>query len=1422
MTDLKKLAMYCREYVGLISGYSRLGQSKRVKLPLEVLDASPIFINEPGFNYENITLPLNLDIDLTILDDVFEEEKEDSNHKEEVDKIIERQKYARDLDEIYRKFETSSYTKQVHLKFGRVTFKGLPLVEAADSDDQSKTGLQLKEEEQYLFSVPISIIFYDSGGQRRYTLSVDDSKVSTNADFLGNYLEKAQRDEIFKFISRSEIDGLADIPLDSGYVDELWSKIKYLLSQSGALNISNTPDLENTLVILLPRVNYFLVQDLLGIIDKAEEEDLLNTSLGAWVEDSDMDIIREIDDSGNNELFFPFPYDNSQLQVLGLLENKAAVVEGPPGTGKSQTIANILCHMAATEKKVLFVSQKDQAIRGVKDKLKSLDIDFLFGYIPDRFSRLHNEDDEKDSAANLLKGISQSEIKEEEDINTKEPLSDIHSRKFVFDNEVDKERDYYSKYIKYQQLNKYEFGRITNKITLHWYQGILQQTNDLKELQSELSRLETEKESLKDRRMHTENKIVINQNKFSELSSEFFKSTAYSWIDKESVLLRSLSYKEVDEIIDDVLDCFETSAKDRDTNLLSRNLRNIRLSKAINKEASSLPKEIYETLKDAIFSEGSKSERYMRLKKISEYFNEKKDLEVENKILNQELEKLDEKDKSVYERIKLIQVKIKKINASLQQDGLDEHSMNRLNLLFDEEGQIIFDLIAERSSLNMFLEEFELLRPNKVNEIIKEEKKRYNRLISKYLQNRRIQRISKLNRDRNFRSTRESVARMLKKTKRAYKTFDNLKSNPFNFEVMSDIVPIWMMSLDDASRILPLVANMFDYVIIDEASQCNISYVLPVMYRARHTVLFGDTLQMRDTTTAFKSNEKLKAIADKYEIPDDLQIKAVEDSVKSVMEIAELSGFQTRYLKYHYRSPRELIGFSNQNFYKPIGRNLEVINDDVHVTDEGRVLTNYVITPNLNDETSEKTNISEAHFIRDKLLPELLNNPKTKDRSIAILTFFNEQAELLRKVIPDKNIKVSVIEGIQGDEKDIVIYSFVIKSPEEKKRYIPLTGESGEIRKGVNEGRVNVAFSRARLQVYTVTSLPIELWPEGIWIKKYLEYVDKTGLVTRTMKSDQEFDSKFEEDVYDYLVSTFEPDIYSIKTQVKSCGFKIDLVISNIKNNRKIAIECDGPTHFESGDGQVYVKNDYERQYVLETAGWNFYRIPFSSWYEDMGDEKRDLKNFIVEYLNTRISPNEPYKVDYKNKINESIKEDFRVQTPILKNSDSKSNEKITEDYILNKEKQKDFIVNEKSQNKEPIRIENKKKINTDFTSFTEIELGSARYMVLSQRKNGDYWVNERIDTKKFSGFTKKGFGVPKALISDYVEALNYACRDKTYEKIFVVNEELCLIIKVIDDKKVDIRYYKTTENYAGYTKKGLRISKEHAKELADVLSNLT
>lgn len=76
---------------------------------------------------------------------------------------------------------------------------------------------------------------------------------------------------------------------------------------------------------------------------------------------------------GAAEVFAPLSYDSTQLSaILGVAAGATMVLEGPPGTGKSQTITNLIAHTIATGKTVLFVSEKMAALDVVQRRLEGL------------------------------------------------------------------------------------------------------------------------------------------------------------------------------------------------------------------------------------------------------------------------------------------------------------------------------------------------------------------------------------------------------------------------------------------------------------------------------------------------------------------------------------------------------------------------------------------------------------------------------------------------------------------------------------------------------------------------------------------------------------------------------------------------------------------------------------------------------------------------------------------------------------------------------------------------------------------------------------------------------------------------------------------------------------------------------------------
>lgn len=1144
---ISQLAEYGLDYVSLIS--SSASRSRPIKT--ELMDGSLVSIPSLIFKNEVESITINL---VTSLDSQFDpnlpsEDKTDEQIQAEYRITRDRAIFDK-IQEIDTKIKTNEYTKRVVIQTGFISFEAKRYKETGLSEEYDKY-------EAPLLQIPVAAINfkYTSYGVD-VVIELPDSYIEVLGGPLKNYLPQQYYDNIFKFMANSEAEGNTSLPIRDEFIEDLWSVIRVQLDRVDARYVSKSPSFDSSIVAITNKTNHFLAEDLKAIA-ALEDEELIKTSLGSWVSEEDMAIEQSVSDDGSTEIFFPFDYDKYQLKVLGITANKAVIVEGPPGTGKSQTISNLLVHLAATGKRVLFASQKDQAIRGVKNKLKTLEVPFLFGYIPDKTSKLYTAEDEKDSAANALIALGR-EFDKGKVGNLKQPLELISDRSKIFVENMSAERSLYTLYEERRKLS-YLDSYYNYNLNLEFYEKCLSLEKTMSSLRS-----------------------IIKQ--FDSVHSEFVETTNAKFKDIE------IDQDVVISSIENINSYFKNHMPER-SGFFAGKVNSLKLRNALKEHCRNIQQEIYLDFENILFSDNTKSVKLKLLNDLKEYFKYLND----NKMLNYTHSKMDE---------------------LLQSKDMPHISWVGLKRLVSEHGgeKKVFEDLKYYNDISVKIDEIELYSANEVNREIKDIRKFYRKNISNYVRNRILTRVSEANNSKKLRATLAQVARSLTKSKKANKTFDRLKHNEDNFSAMSKVLPIWMMSLDDVSRIIPLEANAFDYVIIDEASQCNFAYTFPAMYRAKHAIFFGDTLQMRDDNIMFKSNDQLDAIAKKRKIPEVYQIKAEEDTVKSVMDIANLNGFKTTTLKYHYRSPKELIGFSNEAYYEPIGRKLEAVNDNIITyKDTGRVLLNHLVIPNDDEEMDSKTNIAEIRKIQ-QLVEEIRTDPILKDKSIAILTFFNEQAEEIRKAILDESIKVSIIDGIQGDERDIIIYSFVIKDPSDKRRYVALTGEGGEIRRDIAAGRVNVAFSRAKVQVHCVTSLATELWPEGIWIKKYLEYVDKKGAISRRhSKSKQRFDSHFEEQVFNYLAKELNASEFTLETQTESLGFKIDLVV--YKNGKKLAIECDGPTHFEGGDGQVYVQNDWERQGALEVAGWTFYRVSYFDWVDNQAQEEKALLAYIREFF---------------------------------------------------------------------------------------------------------------------------------------------------------------------------------------------------------------
>lgn len=1163
--ELLNYIKYCLGYVRITREKTIVAQQKySINFPTEYFNLVGLLNGDTDGNLGEL---INLEIFYK-----YDPKKVPAEEKEDYEK---EKIFANKIEDIHNKYQNDQFTKQIILNFGYFEIE-LPIEEngvldTGEDEDEDKK-IKTKIDRYPLFSLPIKIEKEISkSGVSKYNVYAIDPEIQVNIGVLESILGEDLYFQLLDEMGKYEIDGKFILPIiDLSIFKEIWHKIKAQLKHTEANFDEDSFSLTEIKIALSPKANYFLAEDLVKL-SKLSEEELSKTALTSWIKNDDLNI--ETEAPHEKDLYFPFLYDKSQLATLSIITNKSAIIQGPPGTGKSETISNILCHLAATGKRVLFVSQKAQALKVVKDKLKKLKIKYLFGYLPNPNSAQIGEDDEADGIVPQLASID-TYIQDLKNWKPRNPVIDqvIGIRDECRQNlndAIDVQRKYYA--LHQELLNLKEYDIEISDLDCFARSFSSDEWTEIKNTKFEIEKLGKiiKKYESGEERKHFENL-------FSNLD---FNNTHHA--------------DEIEKIRNDV----EKTGFDRHSKFF-RKINNISRSFRLGKVFNKLPCEIADEINKVQESGITRNEQIKYLNALYSHC-----------FYYENINRLEDNEKKL--KVKLSTCGVSDEEFNLLDQKIDSSKANNLenikrNILLVQEIKIqLIELSKTESAnrINFALQHAEKERSQRVAIYIQNIINRS--LLEKYEKNITVKRII------------GRIQRAFGKSRKAFKTFDKLRNDPDHFNAALDIIPIWIMELDDASRLLPLQASMFDYVILDEASQCNIAYTLPTMFRADRALFVGDKEQMRDSTIMFKSNHIFEELAHRYQIPDERQIKAAGTSVQSLLHIADNLKFKTRMLKYHYRSPAELIGFSNKNFYRG---NLVPLNSNyLTYKDTNRIIIVHEIKSDWKEEISDNVNVAEAKAIL-KLFKELRSDERYKNKSIGILSFFNAQATEIRKVFAEAGLKeenddykVSIIEGIQGDEKDIIIYSFVIRSADQKKRYNPLTGEGGDIRADINKGRVNVAFSRAKMQVHCFVSMPLSDVPERIWIKKYLEYAKENGEVTFDLADLKPFDSYFEEDFYRTIKAGLKRG-YKIQNQVVSCGFKIDFVISNTNTGKRIAIECDGPCHFKDEVDEacdIHVESDEERQRALESAGWKFCRVKYSDWIDEKFDRNTVISTIV-------------------------------------------------------------------------------------------------------------------------------------------------------------------------------------------------------------------
>ena len=435
------------------------------------------------------------------------------------------------------------------------------------------------------------------------------------------------------------------------------------------------------------------------------------------------------------------------------------------------------------------------------------------------------------------------------------------------------------------------------------------------------------------------------------------------------------------------------------------------------------------------------------------------------------------------------------------------------------------------------------------------------------------------------------------------------------------VVPAWIMPLNKVFDTLNPVENKFDIIIIDEASQSDISSLI-LLYMAKKIIIVGDDKQVSPSDVGVNI-DKINMFRRKYikgKVAND-DLYGIRASLYSIVSTT----FQPISLREHFRSVPEIIGYSNRTSYD---------NQILPLRDSNSsILKPAIIDYKVNGRRDEKSKINriEAETIVS-LIEACLAMKEYKNSTFGVISLLgDEQAELIQDLIV-KRISATEIENhkilcgnsasFQGDERDIMFISLVDSSEENKSLRLVGEGVEGAIRK-----RYNVAISRAKDQLWIVHSIDKNSLKEGDLRKELFEYIDslKENVFDKTAIENITA-SDFENEVARHL----SEKNYTIKQKWRVGSYDIDMVA--IYDDKKIAIECDGKTLNHTEEEVIA---NLEEQEILERCGWEFIRVRASEYFRN---PEKAIKDLIIQLDDKGVYPNHKEVYSDKNELLNNIK----------------------------------------------------------------------------------------------------------------------------------------------------------------------------------------
>lgn len=1089
-----------------------------------------------------------------------------------------------------------------------------------------------------MYLVPISIRVSDRDG---------DMMITRSGDMIINSVMLAKLRDEYK------------IDIDVSFFDEgdVHENIVELYDRF-TNTLVNVPGFSSTKQCVLGNFDYqkmAMVDDLNANVDVMAKSDLIAAIAGDQAARAKIAATmysiepRDLDDIPAHDEPFVLDADASQQIVLhsALRHPSHAIIEGPPGTGKSQTISNLIAALIAQGKRVLFVAEKRAALEVVYRRLNSaglghLALDLHGGDVKRKavYDRLRNSDEIARSVSPVDGAQEESDFERSRRI-LNDYVRILHTKQKGYDLSV---FEIFSRLSQLEAINVMTRWRGSDiaEFTMDRYRDIVNDLRTLSEHEDLVHRNATSPWAQCE--LNSTEDVASALDNLSRLQSELtdLKAEVATLFPESDGLLATVDdippLMVVMEAICAGVSIFGVNLCKLDIEALDRMLAPGRSSKfnaalmwlsgdcrkslkqlktfsqhhwpgvkraaSIIHNLSSIPKTFLN--QDVV----QRIQKYGTTTLISTMRGVLTDYEQLSKILRAklprdigsiaaELEILQQQSRnaSIVALLRPAETRLKslRLGTFLREIFDSKPSPSTWTKMLEKAwlNSVLDDVMTRESTLTAF--------KGKAHDDVVSEFKRLD-LARIKLMAKRIRRSAA---ERYFQAMSEfpgqkaAVRLELQKKSRHLPLRKLMLNAP---DVVASIAPCIMASPLSVSQLLP-ARVLFDFVIFDEGSQILPEDAVPSIMRGKYAIIAGDPRQL-PPTTFFAAGES----------EDDDVDNADEDSggITGIASILELvSPFvEPRPLTWHYRSNDErLIAFSNTHIYGDRLLTLPSTGRD------GSAITHEYVQPQLLDGL-ELSATAEIGRVVQLIVDHIEKRPT---ESLGVIAMGIKHARRLEEALSRARIGradldeflsenreepffIKNLERVQGDERDAIILTIGYgpdRSGQMVYRFGPINQRGGE-------RRLNVAITRARKRMTVVSSFhhhdldSERLKSQGAkLLSAFVQYAESSGAnLGREGAASAVEVNAFEQDVMDALTRRG----LEIVPQYGVSRYRIDLAVKHPEKPGEflLAIECDGATYHSAPTAR---NRDRLRQRHLEALGWKFHRIWSTDWFYDRESE---------------------------------------------------------------------------------------------------------------------------------------------------------------------------------------------------------------------------